>query len=382
MPIQKITEDRYRESVRLSEYAFQYKVPEEDLAKRLEGLKKHQILGVLEHDLVVAKLHLLSLETYVGNKKFKMGGIAGVATYPEYRRRGYVKEMLSDVLVKMREQGFTVSMLHPFDVSFYRKFGWELYSNRLTTKHTKSDLDMLDAVDGEIKRFNIENVKIEELSQIYEQYATKFSGMLVRDPDWWKNVIDDLHIGVYYDSLRHPTGYLLYSIKDNKMSVEEFVAIHSEARRGLWNFICQHDSMIAELELNTYEREPLFFALKNQRTVKREVSTYFMVRIVDVEAFLKKFEFASNEEVLKIQITDPYASWNEKTFSIKNQQVSVVDDNGNALRLSVNALSTLLFGYQRPTELYQAGAIQGAEEEVAKLEKLIPHFQGFMYDFF
>ena len=36
-------------------------------------------------------------------KKFKMGGVAGVATYPEYRRSGYVKELLQHSLQTMKK---------------------------------------------------------------------------------------------------------------------------------------------------------------------------------------------------------------------------------------------------------------------------------------
>ncbi|WP_449539639.1 GNAT family N-acetyltransferase [Ferdinandcohnia sp. Marseille-Q9671] len=381
MVVKRVTDERFLEAIRLSEYAFRYKVPKDEIEERYKTLKKHQLFGIIDNDNLAAKLHLIPLTTYIGNQTYKMGGIAGVATYPEYRRKGYVKEMLIHVLENMKSQGMNVSMLHPFDVSFYRKFGWELYSNRLKTIQQGSDLLMLEPVEGEVKRYLFENVDLEELQQLYIQYATKFSGMLVRDHEWWKNVIDDLTIAVYYDSSKKPLGYLLYEIKENKMVVEELVALSFEARQGLWNFICQHDSMITEVEISSYEREPLFFALKKQKTVKREVSTYFMVRIVDVESFLQDYKFVSNES-LKLQITDPYAEWNEKTFVIENGSVSISEESDESLILSINALSTALFGHQRPTELYEAGMITGNEANVLRFEQMIPNQPGFMYDFF
>ena len=42
----------------------------------------------------------------------------------------------------MKKDGFTVSMLHPFAVSFYRKYGWELCANLLKCHISKSDLVM------------------------------------------------------------------------------------------------------------------------------------------------------------------------------------------------------------------------------------------------
>lgn len=58
-----------------------------------------------------------------------MGGIAGVATWPENRRGGLVSKLLSKALARMNEEGQVLSCLHPFSVPFYRKFGWELYTD-------------------------------------------------------------------------------------------------------------------------------------------------------------------------------------------------------------------------------------------------------------
>ncbi|MDR4886845.1 GNAT family N-acetyltransferase [Fredinandcohnia sp. QZ13] len=381
MAIERMTEDRFMDSVRLSEYAFQYKVSEEQQKTIFKNLKKHQIYGIYENSMLAAKFHLIPLATYVGEQSFKMGGIAGVATYPEYRRKGYVKELLTYALETMNKQGFTVSMLHPFDVSFYRKYGWELFSNRLKTVFQRSDLVMLEPVEGSVKRYLFENVNLDELKRIYDQYASQFSGMLVREDEWWKSVVDDLHIAIYYDASEQPIGYILYESKDNKMTVEEFVTINYEARRGLWNFICQHDSMISELEMITNEKEPLFFSLKKQKTVKREVLPYFMVRIVDVESFLKEYKFAGNE-TLRLQISDPFATWNEKTFLVIEGEVRVVNETEGSLKLSINALSAAFFGHKRPTELFAAGMIEGAEQDIEAFEKMIPNRDAYIYDFF
>ena len=64
----------------------------------------------------------------MSGQEWKMGGIAGVATYPEYRRNGYVKKLLIQALEKMRNDQQIVSLLHPFDIGFYRKFGWEVFT--------------------------------------------------------------------------------------------------------------------------------------------------------------------------------------------------------------------------------------------------------------
>lgn len=385
MNVIRLKEDKFREALRLSEYAFQYKVEEERMQQQLTRMKEsHEVYGIMEGNDLAAKLHLIPFHIYIGKEKFKMGGVAGVATYPEYRRSGYVKELLQHSLQTMKKDGYTVSMLHPFAVAFYRKYGWELCANLLVCHMTKSDLVMKKQVIGTVKRFNKENHS-EEVEKLYETFAERFSGMLVRNEKWWlQAVYDDLTLAIYYDKNQTAAGYMLYKIENYKMTVDEFVPLHNEARKGLWNFICQHDSMIKELEMTVSENEQLLYTLQEPR-VKTEIKPYFMGRIVDVEQFLKQYELNWNnvqQEVI-LHITDSFAQWNNITVRIANHEITIIEEPiDKGIKLDINALSTILFGYRRPLELNELELISGSEEEIRAFENVVPVRKPFIYDFF
>ncbi|PDY96789.1 GNAT family N-acetyltransferase [Bacillus thuringiensis] len=385
MNVMQLKEDKFREALRLSEYAFQYKVDEERLQQQLTKMKEsHEIYGIMEGEDLAAKLHLIPFHIYIGKEKFKMGGVAGVATYPEYRRSGYVKELLQHSLQIMKKDGYTVSMLHPFAVSFYRKYGWELCANLVTCHMTKSDLVMKKQVNGTVKRFNKEKHP-EEVEKLYEVFAERFSGMLVREKNWWlQAVYDDLTLAIYYDENKRAAGYMLYKIENYKMTVEEFVPLRNEARNGLWNFICQHDSMIKELEMTVSENEPLLYSLQEPR-VKTEIKPYFMGRIVDVEQFLKQYELNWNnvqQEVI-LHITDAFAPWNNVTVRLANHEITIVEETTEkGIKLDINALSAIMFGYKRPLELNELELISGSDEAIRSIENLVPVRKPFIYDFF
>ncbi|WP_119683564.1 GNAT family N-acetyltransferase [Bacillus cereus] len=385
MNVIQLKEDKFREALRLSEYAFQYKVDEERLQQQLTKMKEsHEIYGIMEGKDLAAKLHLIPFHIYIGKEKFKMGGVAGVATYPEYRRSGYVKELLQHSLQKMKKDGFTVSMLHPFAVTFYRKYGWELCANLLVYHLTKSDLVMKKQVNGTVKRFNKENHP-EEVEKLYETFAERFSGMLVRNEKWWlQAVYEDLTLAIYYDENKTAAGYMLYKIENYKMTVDEFVPLHNEARNGLWNFICQHDSMIKELEMTVSENEQLLYTLQEPR-VKTEIKPYFMGRIVDVEQFLKQYELNWNnvqQEVI-LHITDSFAPWNNVSVRLANYEIAIIEEPmDKGINLDINALSTILLGYKRPLELNELELISGSEEEIRAFENVVPVRKPFIYDFF
>ncbi|MDA1609796.1 GNAT family N-acetyltransferase [Bacillus cereus] len=385
MNVIRLKEDKFREALRLSEYAFQYKVDEDRLQQQITKMKEsHEVYGIMEGENLAAKLHLIPFHIYIGKEKFKMGGVAGVATYPEYRRSGYVKELLQHSLQTMKKDGYTVSMLHPFAVSFYRKYGWELCANLLVCHMTKSNLVMKKQVNGTVKRFNKENHQ-EEVEKLYETFAERFSGMLVRNEKWWlQAVYDDLTLAIYYDENKTAAGYMLYKIEKSKMTVEEFVPLHNEARNGLWNFICQHDSMIKDLEMTVSENEPFLYTLQEPR-VKTEIKPYFMGRIVDVEQFLKQYELNWNnvqQEVI-LHITDSFAQWNNITVRIANHEITIIEEPiDKGIKLDINALSTILFGYKRPLELNELELISGSEEEIRAFENVVPVRKPFIYDFF
>ncbi|MEH7301975.1 GNAT family N-acetyltransferase, partial [Neobacillus drentensis] len=59
MDIKILTEDDFLESLKLSEYAFQYKIADERISARKDMLKKHKILGIKEQENLAAKLHII-----------------------------------------------------------------------------------------------------------------------------------------------------------------------------------------------------------------------------------------------------------------------------------------------------------------------------------
>lgn len=390
LEIGELKEKDYLESLKLSMYAFQYKVPEDSVAQRLEMLKQHTVIGAWEDNSLAAKLHIIPYHINMKDKQWKMGGIAGVATYPEYRRNGYVKNLIITALERMVQEEQIVSLLHPFDIGFYRKFGWEVFTENKKLLIEKRDLMFLEIQPGSIKRFTKENHH-SDIEAVYAQYSNNYMGMLVRETSWWKNYIyGEGQIAVYYNKNDEAIGYLLFVVKDRKMEVEEFVALNREARHGLWNFICQHDSMVDNVSILTSNHELLPFIL-HQPKVKMEVSPYFMARVVDAEQCLNKYPFNNITNKVFLHLEDKYAPWNNGTYLLSDGEVKVYKEKQGSncvqppkrgVRLDINSLTALLFGYKRPAELFELGYIQGHETEIAALEVLFPITKPYFYDFF
>lgn len=382
MEILTLNETHLKDVLALSEYAFQYKVPENEIEDRLNMYKKHTIFGIFDEQKLAAKLHIIPLESYFGEKRMKMGGIASVATYPEYRRKGYVKSLIHHALSFMKENGYSISMLHPFDVSFYRKFGWELFSEWIKSTLHKKDLVPMAHVKGTIRRYTKDDHP-KEIEQVYETFSKQYSGMLVRTREWWLQRVYSDHVAVYYDEAGQATGYMMYKVEKRKLTIDELVVLTNEARYGLWNFICQHDSMVEEVEMVTSPYEELFFLLREPR-IQQVRKPYFMARIVDVEAFLKQFpfEWENGKEEVVLHIQDDVATWNNGSYVLKNGEVYKVKEERDGVTMSIQTLAAISLGYKRPTALYQLALIHGNQAQIQRLEQIVPKRNSFFYDFF
>lgn len=394
MELRKLTADDYEACMALSEYAFQFTLSEEQLEKRRQEFATHNVLGVYADGQVGAKLQIIPFQTYIQGRAFEMGGIAGVATWPEYRRKGWVAGLLRYALEEMNRNKQSVSFLHPFSFGFYRKYGWETYVEFKKYKLTTSMLPTKKQTPGTIKRGNPE---LPVLKQIYDEYAARYNGTLNRDDAWWSNSVyvkKGSQRAIYYNETGIPQGYIFYEVKEGKFTIGEMVYLNEEARQGLWTFIANHDSMIDEVTLQAPASDLLAFQLDNPR-IQQEVVPYFMARIVSVEQFISQYPFASQDSPVQIllEVQDAHAPWNEGVWELnvalngtasiwKKAETERHAQNDQPIRLTIQTLTAILMGYRRPVEMARIGRLEGPANAIEALEKAVPKRETYLLDFF
>lgn len=391
MELRQLKAEEYEQSISLSEYAFQYTLTPEQKEERKERFKPEQFWGIFEEGKLQAKLTILPLKVYLQGKVLPMGGIAGVATWPENRRKGHVSKLLTQALKVMKDERQTLSFLHPFSIPFYRKYGWELYAEYknylISSKQFPTKLEYPGKVVRDDKDISI-------LNKMYQSFASRYQGTLVRDEEWWKySVLDNTkHSAVYYSSDGEPQGYVLYELKDKVLVCDEFVFLNEEARGALWTFFSNHDSRIEQVKLTMVPgNDDLPYMLPDPR-VTQEVIPYFMGRIVDVESFLQQYTFETGyRSELTIQIEDSAAPWNAGLWNISIDEqglAKLTKLNGEKektppdLIADIQVWTALFLGYKRPEQLFIIQKLKGLPQKGKELENLIPKAQTLLMDFF
>lgn len=383
----------------LLQYAFQvtsydlfqtgWKLDEIKYSKR-PILDEAYVLGWFYKDRLASMIVVYSMQVNIQDEIMDMGGITGVATYPEYTGRGLIHELMKRALQYIYEQEMPISFLYPYSIPFYRKMGWEIVSDKLTFTVKDTQLPKARPVDGMVERVSLDS---EDYRKVHSYFSLQRHGCLIRDnlswEEYWRWDNDDMITAVYYSKEHKPLGYVVYYIANEIFYIKEMVYLNIEANYGLWNYITAHFSMITQVQGCNYSGEPMAYLFEDSE-ITETISPYIMSRIVNVQDFLECYPYQIQPEDVKIQfkVHDKLAPWNEGNFMVswhdgETNCEKITDKLSiNAVELDINTLTVMLMGYKRPTYLYDHEKIKTEYYMLTWLERLIPVEKPYFSDYF
>ncbi|MEG0766716.1 MAG: GNAT family N-acetyltransferase [Clostridia bacterium] len=161
MKMRELTQDDVVPFNELLRYAFQVTNQEltevgwdgdEDIRQSKSPiLARAFVLGWFDGEKLASQIAVYPMIVNIYGKLLPMGGVTGVATYPEYSGIGLMHELMIRALGDMRRRGQTVSFLFPYDIPFYRHKGWEVVSDEMTFKLTDEQLPKAVDVPGMVE---------------------------------------------------------------------------------------------------------------------------------------------------------------------------------------------------------------------------------------
>ncbi|MFC7685286.1 enhanced intracellular survival protein Eis [Ureibacillus sp. GCM10028918] len=355
-------------------------------------------LGWFDGNQLVSQILSLPFQVNVYGVTYEMGGITAIGTYPEYSKQGLIDSLIKKTLAVMREEGRYISYLFPFSIPYYRKKGWEIMSDIVEFQVKDTQFPNYAEVSGKIRRVDTRD---EDLVSVYEKYASRTHGAMIRNTiawnekfheDFWEEKFVDtdvqLQAAVYYDEEDEPQGYLFYRVMEENFYIDEIVYLQEEARKGLWNFVSAHKSMVYNAYGKTAGNEPVAFLLEDSEIIQK-VSPYFMARIVDVEKFLQTYPFDEPNFHVRFKVTDRLVDWNNGIYDIQSTdwkvtitKLETVEEDDLTVQMTIQTLATMLLGYKRPKYLDQIERLKGKGETIAVLEDILPVGNPTFIDYF
>ncbi|WP_137289998.1 GNAT family N-acetyltransferase [Natronorubrum halophilum] len=347
------------------------------------------------------------LEARVRGAALRTAGLASVATPPEYRHGGYVRQLLARSLAEYRDQDVRFSVLWPFRYRFYRRYGWDT-CNRIATHECEPTVlsfateaadapgsaDAGETEPGSFRR--LEADEYEALEPVYAAHVDRYGLALERDEEWWRHRVFEGHDRdpfVYaYERDGRARGYLVYTIdgeaSDRTMDVSELAATDHDALLALLSFCHRHASQVQRVRLRAPADVPLRDIARDPDEIDTAVADGPMVRVVDVAETLSALSYPDLEASLTIAVEDPLAEWNDGAFrlAVSDDRVTCERLAGDAtpnLSLEIGALSQLVVGARSAATLERTGALETTDSDaIETLSRLFPETDVYLGDRF
>ncbi len=393
MKFKPIPEKRKKEFYKSLDYAFRPHKEERsyDDEEDYWPIVGGEFRGLFDGGELLSVSTIIPFGTFSRGDETKIGGITTVATPPENRTRGFVREMLKELCGELRDRGIYLSVLWPFSYTFYHKLGWARSQDVVTYK---VDPDILRREEREkIGRFaRIKSGDYCLIEPAYLNYVENFNLPMKRWDEWWDgHLMNHWRINNYcyaWEKDGKIRGYVLYHLQEGlgqewkrKMVVDEIVFEDRTSFEQLLNFLYSHSSQAHEVLIRAPlgEEVPFHHIFDDPREVEVKVQPGVMTRIVDVEAALGALSPPEGlHGQLRISVRDPLLDFNSGTFDLEfeDRETRCTRANDKAtspdLTVDVKALAQIYTGHLSVDQATFLGLEANQEEKLDDLRALFP----------
>lgn len=257
----------------------------------------------------------------------RMAGIGGVATLPQYRRRGGIRACFEAALPDLYEKGFDFSFLFPFSTSYYRKFGYECCVRKL---HWKVDLQLLDppGTGGTFRLAEKSCPMTDAFRAVDAHWEAKYNMMVLHKPedyDWTEKfdpAVKQEYTYVYFSRDQIPKGYCTFKVANESdgrnLDCSRFCFADKEGFLGLMALFKSLAADYRYVKFITPDEPALAYLLPEWSLGAVQFSlaaSSGMVRAVNVRSVLEKAGYRGTGRAV-IAVADPQIPQNNGCFAV------------------------------------------------------------------
>jgi predicted acetyltransferase len=299
--------------------------------------------GTFEDDRLVSVCKLYYLDAVVHDSYATIGGLGGVATPPEHRREGHVRQLAAGALEEYRDNGVGLVALWPFSTPFYRNLGWGVANKYTRYELPPAQLAFARDAPGTMRR--LEPDDWDRLRPVERAYGEGTALSLRRSEQWWRDRTlaawpGDTAPYIYgYERDGQLRGYVLYTVESGddgpRLRVTDLAHADSEAYRGLLGFLSDHDSQVGTIVLRRAAETELLDRVPDPGRVECAVETGPMIRLTDVAEGLERYPWPDDVDArFTLAVADPLLDRNDGLFDVAVADgmatASPVDGGGEA----------------------------------------------------
>lgn len=349
-------------SVPLREYAFSPSPRTVDLDELRRGWayqKESHTLVLFDDGRPMAAASVVPMTQNVRGRVLAMAGVAGVASHPEGRRRGYQRRLLARLLADRAETGDAVSCLYPFRESFYERLGYAgLPQLRTVTVHPEQLAPLLRRdLPGSVRLQRI-GTGFDEFRRLLRDLQTRVHGLAVRNDNNAARMRDrdDLWVALAYGDDGVVAGAMTYAITGFTEELRAGTLLYRGAaeRYLLLQWLARHTDQVGTARILVPVSEPVddWFTDLRPQVRSREDYPAPMGRVLSITGLAG---IGAGDGEFTAAVHDATCPWNDGTYRFRGEggvlSVQPVTEAQTRCVLTIAGLSALVFSGYDPAEL-------------------------------
>ena len=310
--------------------------------------------------------------------------ITGVTVRTSHRRRGLLRQMMTEDLALAKGKGVAIAALTASEASIYGRFGFGVATTEQSiTVDTSSKFQLNHAPVGTVEVAD-PKVLLDLAPQVFDRLHGAQPGSIGRQ-DHYRHIAagassreggpdTKVKAALHYGPAGEVDGYVSYRFggwdkSPATMEVVDLVAATSAAYLELWQYLAAIDLVERVTWSEAPVDNPLYWALTDPRCVNAaNPRDMLWLRILDVRQALEARAFAA-DGALVLRVSDGLGL-TAGTFSLEVRdgvaRVSA-SDAAPDLELDITALSSIYLGAVNPVTLAAAGRVHEHTEGAAFL---------------
>ena len=371
-------------------YAFRASPPfadKEEWAKIVRERKGLTYHALFEGNVAVAGAASTAMTQNVRGKLFPAGGVWGVVTRPEARRRGYSRQVLASLLSAEKEAGKVFSNLYPFRESFYERQGYITHPLSIIAKLSPSSLaPLLEKDHGGSVELRLMGDAYEVYREFLARLRQQIHGMAFFDIGD-KIVAQHNRLWVALAKVDgRIEGLMLYKLQGEEVTKFNFEAYRfyyttSRGRYLLLDWIARHIDQAnwAEIWLPPYEHPETWLAdlqVKIESQVRAPMSR--VLNVAEIGGM------QTGEGCFSAQVIDPVCPFNEGMWRFESVagKLEISRSSKAECELTIQGLTALIFGTHDPQDFNLRGWRNPTSEIQMIMRAMFPAQMPFLHENF
>jgi predicted acetyltransferase len=358
---------RYRELMKKIEQSAGRPLPDpalEDPAR--------QVWGAIIDEKLASVLTAISFSMRFEAQAIPMCGVGGVATLPEYRRRGAVRLLISEMLQSYRKKGFVFSYLFPFSFSYYSQFGYAPGCQRFRVSYPVNLLSC-HRENGHV-RHTAGLADLETIAAIYSRFTANTNGAVLRSRSTWEKMLkrdaeaDQAHTYIWQDHDGYDRAWISFTTQcennASELTIDDWASDSIESLTGLLAFLTRFASDYKTLHMRLPTDFDLTRLFPEVNALECRFQTYGQIRLLRVKKALDclrrpawlvdeaKRQSDPLGRFLRLNVTDDFITENRGVYILdlagEQEVIHKKPDEKEAFDLTcdIRPLATLLLGSQ------------------------------------